>query len=112
MITAQDLEAPGSLERALGPPRGRDEPVVLLVTDQYGLRFAHNLMLNAQEVGLTHHLVVGSDEAVCRELAMRSATGACGHSTFLQRKSSTEVDRALREWTIADSSPHHLLWQR
>ena len=111
-----DLEHPGNLERALGSPlRGGSEAentIVLLVTDFRNLRMAHNLLLNVRNLGLPRHLVVGRSDQVCIKLTARLPSSTCGFSSFLQRGSSADVDRALSAWTISDSSPHHLWWQR
>ena len=59
-----------------------------MLSDQHTVRFALNLLLNLEELGLFHHMVIASSADVCSELQARAeqtttgTTIGCGYSTF------------------------------
>ena len=114
---AGDLAAPGMLASALKARASPDGEIIFMLTDESHVRLALNLILNLEELRLSHHLVVASTAAACDALWARArqlklSTG-CGTSSFLQRGSSTAAhDAGLRAYGIGDSHVYHLWWQR
>ena len=81
------------------------------------MRLVLNLLLNLEDLGLQHHLVVSPSSAACAALSLRAervgVSVGCGQSSFLQRgTTSAQVDAGLDAYDISDSHVYHLWWQR
>ena len=114
---AGDLAAPGMLASALKARASPDGEIIFMLTDESHVRLALNLILNLEELRLSHHLVVASTATACDALWARARqlklSIGCGTSSFLQRGSSTAAhDAGLRAYGIGDSHVYHLWWQR
>ena len=108
-----DFEAPGNFSYALRR-RSYDRQIILMLSDQRYLHWAFNALLNLEELGLHHHLLIGSSASVCSDymLGLPHVARGCGTSSFLRRSASNEVNRSLDRWKIHDEHPYHLWWQR
>lgn len=108
---SSDLEAPGAFARALGA-RSAGHEIILMLSDADNVHWAHNQVLNLEELGLRHHLLIGSDAATCASFLRRLPDSGCGSSSYLRRGHNASVDAALDRWGIVDWHPFHLWWQR
>lgn len=90
--------------------------IILFVLDARHAHWAHNLLLNLDELGLgSRALGIGSSQEACAALLHRVTPGtlSCGKSTFLRRESGNlTLTRALKKWRIGDGHVYHLWWQR
>ena len=99
---------------AAGPSARRE--VILFVLDSRHVQWAHNLMLNLDDLGLGGRaLGIGSSREACMALLNRVAPGtlSCGRSSFLRRESGNHtLVGALDKWRIREFHVYHLWWQR
>ena len=107
-----DLEAPGAFDRAL-QARSAGGEVILTVTDWRHQRWAHNLLLNLEQLDLHHHLVLAAEPLVCHALVMRMAGAVgCGHSSWLRGGANATIDAGLYAYHIQEGHVYHIWWQR
>ena len=111
-----ELEAPGVFTSALASrAQGQDRDVILFVTDRRHTHYAHNLLLNLEELGLARRsLAIASDAEACAKLLARAPYDSvvCGHSRYLRPGANTSINLALRAWHIGANHIFHLWWQR
>ena len=101
-MLAGDLEHPGRLALALQARSTAAKEIIFTVTDERHDRWAHNLLLNLEELGLKHHLVIGSSSRACAKLHARlGPLLGCGFSSFLANGVNETIDRGLRAYRIA-----------
>ena len=113
---AGDLAAPGALAKALSIRATSDREIIVLIVAENKVRLTLNLLLNLEELGLYHHLVLAPSPAACIELSARAQrlgmSIGCGQSSFLRRGGSSQIDAGLAAYDIADSHIYHTWWQR
>ena len=113
-----DLEAGTTFESTLAARHhvssaGRE--VLLFVLDVKHVSWAHNLLLNLDELGIGGRaLGIAQTSAACTALFERVSpdTASCGHSSFLRKSSNATVARYLKTWRIRHDHVYHLWWQR
>ena len=107
-----DFEAPGAFDRALRE-RSSGGEIILTVTDWRHQRWAHNLLLNLNQLGRRHHLVLSAEPVVCRSLGMRMGGDiGCGYSSWLRRGENVTINAGLHAYHISDGHVYHIWWQR
>ena len=113
---AGDLASPGALASVLARRASAEGEIIFMLTDAHHVRLALNLLLNLDELGLRHHLVIASSPSVCAQLAARAhpigVSLGCGHSSFLRRGEDARIDVGLDAYAIDDQHVYHLWWQR
>jgi hypothetical protein len=115
---AGDLSNSSSLAAALAVRASDEGEFIFMLTDAHHMRLALNLLLNLDELGLHHHMVIASSAKVCDALLARArhtAVGGslgCGYSSFLHPGWSPRIDAGLEAYGIDDSHPYLLWWQR
>ena len=113
-----DLEAGTTFESTLAARHhvssaGRE--VLLFVLDVKHVSWAHNLLLNLDELGIGGRaLGIAQTSAACTALFERVSPdmASCGHSSFLRKSSNATVARYLKTWRIRHDHVYHLWWQR
>jgi hypothetical protein len=108
-----DVFANALAARAHGSAAGRE--VMLFVVDKRHVKWAHNLLLNLEDLGLAGRaLGIAQTPGACDALLSRGPDGSvsCGHSSYLRRGANATVDAALDRWHIGDLHVYHLWWQR
>ena len=110
----------GDLEQhfasALAKRATADREVILFVLDAKHGQWAHNLLLNLDELNIGGRaLAIGSSAEACAAILFRAPSGSvtCGNSTYMRRASGnrTLID-ALDTWHIREWHVYHLWWQR
>ena len=113
-----DLESsfPAAVARRSHVAPNANREIILFVLDARHAQWAHNLLLNLDELGLSGRtLAVASSKDACDELLPRVAPGSvsCGHSTHMRRESGNRtIADALDKWKIREWHVYHLWWQR